>query len=69
MAGKTGFNRYKFRQHVIFIDENQCEISGVVIQETEFDDRLALLIELDKVNPDDPHERNQHYHAWMMKRK
>jgi hypothetical protein len=38
---------YKLGQRVLFIDENQCEIIGVVKDREDNPDYLYLLIELD----------------------
>jgi len=54
------FKHYKYREHVIFHDENQCEVKGVVLDETDYDDRIILLIELDN--------DEGYYHATIMKR-
>lgn len=56
----TGFKHYKFREHVIFHDDKQCEIRGLVIQEDNYDDRVVLLIELD--------DKEGHYTATIMRR-
>lgn len=51
---------YKFREHVIFHDENQCEVKGEVLDETNYHDRTILLIELDN--------DEGYYRATIMKR-
>jgi biotin-(acetyl-CoA carboxylase) ligase len=38
---------YKIGQKVLFLDEGQCEIRGIVRRMKDFDDRLELVIELD----------------------
>lgn len=38
---------YQFGDHVLFVDENQCEIRGIVRDRKEYDDFIELLIELD----------------------
>lgn len=51
---------YQFGDHVLFIDENQCEICGIVRDRKEYNDFIELLIELDG---------GGHYRAKLRKRR
>jgi len=52
---------YHFGKHVIFHDEDQCEIRGVVRDRKDLKDLVVLAIELD--------DGAGWYHAKLMRRK
>jgi hypothetical protein len=45
IAEKSEGGEYPIMSNVLFIDDNQCEVKGVVIDRQEFPDRLELLID------------------------
>lgn len=55
------YSEYSFHQKVMFIDEDQCEIRGRVIDKKDYPDRLVLTIELDDGGYYDAHLMRRSY--------
>lgn len=50
------YNQHKEGQHVLFLDEHQCEIVGTIVAKHTLPDRLQLTIKLDE---------GGYYKAWL----
>ena len=58
--GSSAATGYKFGQHVCFVDENQCEVRGIIKEKTDYPHFLELQIKLD--------DNGGWYYAKLLKR-